>query len=116
MNFEYFTLDEFDCQETGENKIDYGFVVSLDKLREACQFPFVITSGYRSPEHSAEKSKPNGPGMHSRGLAADIAVANGHQRFVLANNAMKMGFRGIGIAKDFVHVDLRASESVLWVY
>jgi len=27
-NFRYFTLDEFDCQETGENEIQLEFVAS----------------------------------------------------------------------------------------
>ena len=47
MTFKYFTLDEFACKHTGENKIEPEFIHRLDELREACAFPFTITSGYR---------------------------------------------------------------------
>jgi hypothetical protein len=57
--FKYFTLEEFACQETGENEISEEFVHALDALRHEAGFPFVITSGYRSPRHSLEAKKPN---------------------------------------------------------
>lgn len=116
MAYKYFSLDEFKCQETSENKIDPHFVECLDHLRDVCGFSFIITSGYRSPNHSLEKNKPNGPGMHAQGLAADIKVRNGDERFTLVKNAIDMGFKGIGVEKDFVHVDLRDTDPVLWTY
>ena len=84
MSYKYFTEEEFACQETGENKIVPEFVERLDELREACNFPFHITSGYRSSEHSIEKAKVN--------------------------------FGGIGVAKTFVHVDIRTTGPVMWTY
>jgi len=30
--------------------------------------------------------------------------------------ALSMGFGGIGVAQDFVHVDLRKSSYVMWSY
>jgi len=80
--FKYFTLEEFACQETGENGIKEEFVTSLDALRHECGFPFVITSGYRSPRHSIEAKKQT-PGQHTTGCAADIAISNGAQRFII---------------------------------
>ena len=64
MSFKYFTVNEFKCQETGENEIKDEFIVALDALRHQCGFPFRITSGYRSPNHSIEKKKekPGNPG------------------------------------------------------
>jgi len=114
--FKYFTLEEFACQETGENEIKEEFVTSLDALRAECGFPFRITSGYRSPRHSIEAKKPNGPGQHATGCAADIAVNNGAHRFTIVANALKLGFSGIGIAKTFVHVDIRQTTPVIWTY
>jgi len=116
MSFKYFTLDEFACQETGENEIKPEFVERLDALRDACGFPFTITSGYRSPRHSIESKKPNGPGQHASGIAADIAVTGGHQRFIIVNNAVQLGFTGIGVAKGFVHVDIRDTTPMAWCY
>lgn len=115
MDYKYFSLDEFKCKETGENKIDPYFVECLDALRDVCGFPFVITSGYRSPNHSIEKKKER-PGTHAQGIAADIKVSNGHQRYVLIRNAMDMGFKGIGLESGFIHVDLRDSDPVMWTY
>lgn len=115
MTFKYFTLDEFRCQQTGENKIDETFVALLDDLRSRCGFPFVITSGYRSPFHTIEASK-NVPGMHTKGIAADIAMNDSRNRYVLVQQALSMGFSGIGIGRDFVHLDTRDTPTVMWTY
>jgi uncharacterized protein YcbK (DUF882 family) len=112
----YFKRDEFVCKETGTNQIKDSFIDELDDLRESCGFPFAITSGYRSPMHSKEASKPNGPGKHSEGIAADIAVADGVQRYQIVRHAIVHGFTGIGIAKTFIHVDRRDGQPVIWVY
>ena len=116
MTFKYFTRQEFDCQETGENEMEDEFIHALDALRHECGIPFRITSGYRSPRHSIEAKKPNGPGQHARGIAADIAVTHGAERYIIAGNAFKLGFSGIGIHKNFVHVDARTTAPVLWLY
>lgn len=113
--FKYFKIGDFDCQETGENEMVAEFIYKLDELREACGFPFYITSGYRSPNHSIEARKAK-PGQHAQGIAADIKVGGGVQRRDIVKKAMVMGFGGIGVAKDFVHVDIRETAPVLWVY
>ena len=84
--FKYFKIEDFDCQETGNNEMDIEFIKALDHLRAACGFPFNITSGYRDPEgHSIE------------------------------NHALAMGM-SVGVAKTFVHVDTRKTTPVLWCY
>lgn len=115
MAFKYFTLDEFACKETGENHISLYFVATLDRLREDCGFPFIITSGYRSPNHSIEAAKDE-PGIHTEGIASDIAVNGGSQRYMLVKKAMEHGFNGIGVDEGFVHLDRRSGHKVLWVY
>jgi len=114
-DFKYFKIEEFDCQETGENKMSPNFIKKLDLLRGACGFSFQITSGYRSPNHSLEKVKKT-PGQHSLGLAADVYVSGGRQRMQLVRHATALGFNGIGVSKAFVHVDIREDKSVLWCY
>jgi hypothetical protein len=37
--FEYFDIEEFDCQHTGLNEMDHQFIYKLDALREACGIP-----------------------------------------------------------------------------
>lgn len=113
--FKYFKIEEFDCQETGNNEISAELVNKLDELREACGFSFTITSGYRDPSHSIEAKKSK-PGTHAQGIAADIKVADGAQRMAVVANAVKLGFTGIGVAKSFVHVDIRETTPVLWCY
>jgi uncharacterized protein YcbK (DUF882 family) len=114
--FKFFKIEDFDCQETGNNEMHVGFVHKLDQLREACGFPFIITSGYRDPEgHSIEKAKQK-PGTHAQGIAADIAVSGGSQRMEVVKHAAALGFTGIGVAKSFIHVDIRTTTPVLWCY
>ncbi len=111
----YFQIEEFNCQETGNNQMDKQFLLLLDTLRHKCGFPFVITSGYRDPTHSIEAKKEK-PGKHSEGIACDIQVKNGAERFTLIDEALCLGFTGIGIHKDFIHVDTRKTTPVVWVY
>lgn len=115
MVLNYFKLSEFDCSHTGENKMDELFLMNLDLLRRKCGFPFKINSGYRSPAHPLEASKSK-PGTHTQGIAADIAVESGAQRYAIVYEATKMGFTGIGVAKGFVHVDMRKTTPVSWSY
>tara|TARA_R110000803_G_scaffold73775_4_gene137672 strand:+ start:2255 stop:2596 length:342 start_codon:yes stop_codon:yes gene_type:complete len=110
-----FDISEFDCTHTGKNRMDAKFLSLIDELRTACQFPFTITSGFRDLTHPNERSKSVG-GTHSQGIAADIAVTGGVQRLRIVQEALRLGFRGIGVAKGFVHVDTRQTVPVLWCY
>ena len=110
----YFDLSDFDCQETGENKMNKDFLIKLDSLRHECGFPFIVTSGYRSPEHSIEQRKAKA-GTHSKGIAADIK-ADSAQAYIIQREAYKMGFAGIARGKYFVHVDIRSTTPKSWSY
>ena len=114
MELQYFKITDFDCQETGENNMQEEFLLKLDALRHICKFPFNITSGYRSPKHSIE-SKKSKPGTHSEGIAADILVTSSAQKYEIVKQAMLLGFNGIGVAKTFIHVDIR-KHSTMWSY
>ena len=111
----YFKIEEFDCQETGNNEMDGLFLEMLDELRGRCGFPFTITSGYRAPKHSIEALKGK-PGTHTQGIAADIKAISGSERHIILANAFDMGFGGIGVAKTFIHVDNRDTTPVAWTY
>ena len=113
-NFKYFKIEDFACKETGENEISVDFIHALDQLRAACNFPFIVTSGYRSKEHSVEKRKQN-PGTHAQGIAADIKVSGGAQRLSIVKHASAMGM-SVGVAKTFVHVDIRKTPAMCWCY
>jgi zinc D-Ala-D-Ala carboxypeptidase len=111
----FFELSEFDCQETGKNEMHPDFLHRLDHLRKVCDFPFIITSGYRDPSHSVEAKKPV-PGTHSQGIAADIRITNSADRFTIVDQAIYAGFSGIGIADGFVHLDIRDTTPRIWLY
>ena len=111
----YFTVDEFNCQYTGENQMDPEFMEKVDKLREHCGFPFVITSGYRSPDHPLEATKEI-PGTHAQGIAADIKITSSAHRYSIIKAALEHGFTGLGVAGDFIHLDTRGSVPVIWTY
>jgi len=55
-------------------------------------------------------------GQHVLGVAADIAVKDGNQKYLVIKHAMEMGFKGVGVAKTFIHVDDRKSVPVVWSY
>ena len=91
------------------------FLLKLDQLRDNCGFPFVITSGYRSPSHPIE-AKKDVPGTHAQGIAADIKITNSAQRYTIIREALAHGFTGLGVAGDFIHVDTRGTVPVIRVY
>ena len=111
----YFKLSDFDCQETGNNEMSEEFLEKLDDLRHVCGFPFIITSGYRDQTHSIEARKAKA-GTHARGIASDIRINNGNEAYQIIKHAQSMGFNGIGVAKSFIHVDIRQGMPVIWCY
>ena len=116
-DYKYFSLDEFVCSETGEQDMCLEFLKALSHLRQICDFPFVITSGFRSKNHSVEKAKKakKNPGTHTQGIAADIKVSGGAQRLAIVKHASAMGM-SVGVARTFVHVDTRKTEQMCWCY
>lgn len=114
-----FTPKEFNCRHTGKNDMQPAFMDKLQALRDEYGKPMVVTSGYRDPSHPEEAKKPQ-PGMHSHGLAADIACEGG-QAFLIAKLAFKHGFTGIGVSQKaggarFIHIDMRPGIPVIYSY
>lgn len=113
---QYFTNSEFDQKGLpgSGSKMSNTFLVHLNELRSRCGFPFVVTSGYRSPEYNQTVSDTGANGPHTTGKAADIAV-NGEQAYIVLREALAMGvFMGLGISqKDpshFLHLDILTKE------
>lgn len=98
-----FSEDELRCKETGEFDMQPDFLDRLQRLRTLLGQPLTITSGYRSPRNSIERAKPQ-PGTHAMGRAVDIA-ADGRLQFRIVGIATGIGFKGLGIAKTFIHLD-----------
>ena len=123
MNLNYFTLSEFDCPslpDSGKN-MDSNFLYKLDHARDIAGISFKITSGYRTKEHNESlrdrgyKASPNS--SHLIGVAADIAVSGGADRYIILSALIKAGFRRIGVAKTFIHCDTDDSKpNSVWTY
>lgn len=101
----YFTAEEFACKHCGKVLVDPDLLDALDRLREGLQMPLHIVSGYRCPEHNkavggAEHS------YHMTGQAADVRAVLAEDAVALISNARRFGFRGIGIYKTFIHLDV----------
>jgi len=116
MTLKHFTREEFDCQVSGTNNMEQEFLQKLDELRAYCGFPFVITSGYRHPTLHPIESRKDVPGTHAQGIAADIKITNAVDRLKLVRAALSLGFTGVGVADDFIHVDTRGTTPVMWTY
>ncbi|RLF87747.1 peptidase M15 [Thermococci archaeon] len=113
----HFSEDEFKCPCCGRCDMNPGFVFMLDTLREILGTPLVITSGFRCAKHNREiGGKENS--AHLKGLAADILCVNSAHRYELIKHALALGFRRIGIGKDFIHLDYdkEKPQGVIWVY
>ena len=94
------------------------FVQVLEALEKELGYEIIITSGYRGADHPIEAKKPNGPGVHSLGLAADIASIGGTPTFDLVAAAIKVGVKRIGISRksNFVHIDIADKVTSIWTY
>lgn len=117
----HFTLDEVRCRCCGSLGGDE--VVSnarrlaklLEFVRAGYQRPMVVRSWYRCPAHNkAVGGVPNS--YHMRGLAADIAIKSGEERYHLVRAAQAAGVERIGVYLKFVHLDIGPDPApVLWV-
>lgn len=106
--WKHFTRDEFDCRHCGENHMQDDFIDKLDRLRGACGFPLIVTSGYRCPEHNQRVSTTGADGPHTTGRATDFGIS--HERaLTLLRHALMMDFSGFGINQRgsgrFIHLD-----------
>ena len=120
----YFTLSEFDSPDergTGE-MMDPDFLSMLDEARDCAGVPFVITSGFRTVSHNKKLIKEgynaSRNSSHLLGLAADIYCTDSRSRFIILDALQEVGFTRIGVAPNFLHVDLDINKPQhrIWVY
>jgi len=117
VKLKHFKLDEFACPCCGKNEMSESFLILLDRYRDMCGFPFKITSGYRCEKHNKEVGgKPDS--AHTKGLAVDIAVGSGNERFDIVEVGLSLNINRFGIAKNFIHIDVDLSkpQNVIWTY
>lgn len=110
-----FSESELACSCCGASGVQQWALDKLQAIRDDYGKPMIITSSYRCPEHPIERIKAKA-GTHAMGIAFDVHVNGGNDRYELVSLAMKHGASGIGVDKNFVHIDFRDSIRVVWVY
>ena len=130
----FFNISEFDSpDEKGSGKnMSPLFLDFIDELRSMCDFPFRVTSGYRTQSYHDSLTKRNyhtiKNSAHLKGLAADIAVSDSVKRAYFIGYALELVHRlglpfrvGISAGKDkgnFIHIDIDEEKTNprLWIY
>jgi|TARA_R110001583_G_scaffold12693_3_gene56063 zinc D-Ala-D-Ala carboxypeptidase len=122
----HFNFEEFDSPDAigsglpkcQSGKMDLGFLHKLDEARAIADTPFIITSGYRTPEHNAKVGGRINSSSHLKGVAVDISCRNSSDRAKILKGLFTVGLgRRVGIAKGFIHVDMDMDKpSAIWLY
>lgn len=101
------------CEITDMN---FQFLRQLDLMREYAGIPIYLGSAYRSVDYEKSKSR-SGTSSHTKGIAVDIGCTSSYNRQVYIDAAIKAGFKRIGIAETFIHLDSDFSKPcAIWLY
>ena len=114
----YFKMSEFACKcGCGESNMNSTLLKMLDMARGMANVPFVITSGYRCEKHNKAIGGSE-TSSHTKGLAVDIRTSTSSERHAILRYVIMAGATRIGIAKDFIHVDIDSSkpDELIWLY
>jgi len=97
--------------------MNQAFMHKLDRLRDKAGIPLTLNSAYRSIAWEKSKGR-SGSGDHPQGKGADIRCYASNTRYKIVKAAFEIGFRRIGIAKNFVHVGdgNNLPNDVIWLY
>lgn len=115
-----FGTKEFTCQCSNSDcewqMVSKELIEKLQRLRTNMDSGITITSGYRCEKHQAKLAMSGlqtaKNSQHVLGNAADISSSNLSRLHLLS----KGHFKAIGVAKTFLHVDLRSDKYRTWTY
>lgn len=115
----FFSTREFESKDRKcyINFIRGDLIKKLTAVREEIKLPIKVTSGYRTADDQRRLKKAGietakGTSTHELGEAADITCSN----MDLLLEVCSKHFKSIGIAKTFLHVDLRMDKVRRWKY
>ena len=119
----YFNTKEFTCHcnfpDCSKQRISKALITRLDSARSEIKKPLVVTSGFRCVKYQAFlraagiNSVVAKKSTHELGDAADIVPQDGNMEGFETICAKQ--FDSIGIAKNFLHVDIRIGKR-RWTY
>lgn len=111
-----FTTEEFQCAcqcgfGSEESDIDENLIEYLNIVRMLYGKPMVVTSGARCKAYNTKIGGLSNSAHLPHDLtgqcrAVDIYVKSGQERFELVSLALKVGFTRLGVAPDFLHLDV----------
>lgn len=115
----HFALHEFRCKSGAKTlKWCEETVALLEKIFDTCPNvgKAIVESGYRTPEYSASPkvggTKDDG---HVVGIAADLEWYDKNGKLIppkyIACVAQDIGFTGIGLMSDSIHLDTRTTKN-----
>jgi len=110
-----FNMREFECThpEHRHVRIDEALVDKLQRLRDELGRPMIINSAYRCPQRNAQVGGAT-KSQHLYGRAVDISLHNQNLTgSEIAELAVDIGFKGIGLYNSFIHLDTRISPQVV---
>lgn len=112
-----FSTKEFTCPcgICRDQRVSKALIDKLQRIRDVVG-PITVTSGFRCALYQ-EALKKRGyktakKSMHLEGQAADIVAADMDKLL----EECEKEFQAIGIAKNFLHVDLRTDKKRRWAY
>ena len=111
----YFQASEFFTEPVMGAEISGDLIQKLYDLRVAVKRQININSGYRSEDYNALVGGVKNS-RHIIGEAVDLAYNGKSYRNSVILHALNVGFTGIGIAKNFIHLDVRSGDRVVWTY
>lgn len=110
-----FNSSEFEDITCAYLLVDLQLVTMLQRLRDHLMVPIKVTSGFRSfkkQEALRLQGYETAKGMstHEVGCAADINCYGRFDGEAMEKAARAVGFKSVGVAKSWIHVDIRMDE------
>lgn len=100
------------------DKVDLEALEKLDNARAIAKIPFVITSNYRSPEHSVSVGGSL-TDAHTEipCTAFDLRCSTATQRLIMVKALLEAGFTRIGFNNNHIHIDCSKTlpQNVIWI-
>jgi len=114
----YFTEQEIECKcGCGFKEVQLLFLRKMNDLRYHFGYPIRPTSWCRCEVHNLAVGGSK-TSSHPKGWACDMDMPTDLTKYQIIYYAAKLGFRGIGIAKTFIHLDDDPvkPENRIWFY
>ena len=112
-----FNLEEYACKcGCGRADIKDELVHKIQEVRDILGRSIRINSGFRCSRHNGNIGASE-TSSHIGGWAADLQTKGSAARYELLTAVMQV-FDRVGIAKNFIHVDVDATKTagVVWTY